>query len=103
MMLGELITALEDADPDYVAPMGFGEPGSYRGDYAQVAFRPETNVTVGYMLRMAKSALGSTFTGYKGGEFTMSRYTDCYINRYGEIDGDRIGPVLVGYLTGEYR
>lgn len=103
MTLGELITALEAADRDHIAPLGFGEPMSYRGDYAELAFEPAENVTVGSMLANARSALGRTFEGYKGGEFTMNEYSACYINRYGESGGDRIGPVLVAYMTGKAK
>lgn len=100
MTLGELIEALEAADPNHVAPLGFGVPFSWRGNYADIAFEPQSNVTVGSMLEHARSALGKTFRGYKGGEFTMHEYTDCYIDRYGESGGDKIGPLLVAYMTG---
>ena len=100
MGLQELIDALAAADQDHVAPIGFGEPMSYRGYYEELAFEPARNVTVASMLSHAKSALGATFTGYKGGEFTMHAHTDCYISEYGKTGGDKIGPVLVAYLTG---
>ena len=48
----------------------------------------------GEMLEHANSALGATFTGYKGGEYTMHEYTDCWIAEYGKSDGDKIGPTL---------
>lgn len=100
MTLIDLIRALEDADPEYVAPLGFSTPMSYRGYYHCVAFEPATNVTVASMLEHARSALGATFTGYKGGNYQMGEHTDCYIAQYGCADGDLIGPVLVAYLTG---
>lgn len=100
MGLQELIDALSAADQTHVAPLGFGEPMSYRGYYEELAFEPARNVTVASMLAHAKSALGATFTGYKGGEFTMHAHTDCYIAKYREVGGDKIGPVLVAYLTG---
>ncbi len=100
MGLQDLIDALAAADQEHVAPLGFAEPMSYRGDYSQLAFAPTKNVTVASMLQHARSALGQTFEGYKGGEFKMDKWTDCYINEYGESGGDRIGPVLVAYLTG---
>lgn len=101
MGLQELIDALAAADQTYIAPLGFGSPHSYRGYYFDLAFEPAENVTVASMLTHAKSALGATFTGYKGGEYTMGEYTDCYIAGYGESGGDRIGPVLIAYLTGK--
>ena len=101
MVLHQLIEALENADQEYVAPIGFGYPMSYRGDYADVAFEPVQNATVASMLAHAKSALGTTFFGYKGGEYTMHEYTSCYIANNGEL-GDEIGPVLIAYLTGQF-
>lgn len=101
MGLQELIDALSAADPEHVAPLGFGAPMSYRGDYCALAFNPERNVTVASMLAHARSALGATFEGYNGGDFTMHEYTYCYIGAYGESGGDRIGPWLVAYMTGQ--
>ena len=101
MGLQALINALAAADQDYVAPLGFAEPMSYRGSYYDVAFEPAHNVTVASMLSHAKKALGATFIGYKGGDYTMGPYTPCYIARWGECDGDMIGPILVAYLTGQ--
>lgn len=101
MMLCNLIEALETADQTHVAPLGFGEPMSWRGNYRELAFEPAENVTVAEMLAHARSALGRTFEGYKGGEYTMKEYTNCHIARYGEDGGDGIGPVLVAYLTGK--
>lgn len=98
--LGALIAALEAADQTHVAPMGFGEGMSYRGYYDELAFEPKPNVTVAEMLASAKACLEATFTGYKGGEYTMHDVTDVWISRYGCCDGDAIGPTLLAYLTG---
>jgi len=103
MGLGELIAALSGANQEHIAPMGFGTPMSWRGDYSQLAFAPAVNVTVASMLANARSALGKTFIGYKGGEFKMHEFVDCYIDEYGESGGDKIGPVLIAYLTGEHH
>lgn len=100
MYLRELIEALAGADQDYIAPLGFGRPDSYRGYYDHVAFTPERNVSVASMLANARSAMGATFEGYKGGEYTMGEFAPCWIARYGSSEGDCIGPTLVAYLTG---
>lgn len=100
MNLGQLIDALEDAPQDYVAPLGFGTPHSYRGYYEDVAFSPAQNVPVCEMLAWAKYALNRKFDGYKGGVFTMHPYVDCYIADYDTSSGDKIGPTLVAYMTG---
>jgi hypothetical protein len=81
--LAELIARLEAANPQQVVTRGFDSPHSYRGDYMDLAFEPATDITVGDMLDAARSALGETFTGYKGGDFTMDGYTDCWLAEYG--------------------
>lgn len=88
MNLGELIERLENIPDDLVFPNGFGEPMSWRGVYAELAFNPENNVTAGSMLENAKSAVGKTFTGYKGGDFMMTLDTDVHIASYGSYGGD---------------
>lgn len=87
MNIGDLIKQLEEYNPDTVVPSGFGAPHSYRGDYYSVAFEPVEVTTIGEMLEHAKSALGATFTGCKGGEYAMDRYSDCGIAAYGYWGG----------------
>lgn len=93
-MLKELIDWLAEQNPELTVPFGFGEPASYRGYYEDVAFEPKANVTFGEMLGHAKGALGATFNGYKGGEFTMNEYTDVWIASWGRSEGDKIGPTI---------
>ncbi|MDE2233816.1 MAG: hypothetical protein KGJ90_06985 [Patescibacteria group bacterium] len=91
-----MIKWLEKQDPSYIVTHGFGEPASYRGNYADVAFVPKENVTFGSMLAHAKSALNSTFSGYKGGQYTMHEYVEAYIAEYGECtNADRIGLTMM--------
>lgn len=94
-MLKDLIECLEKQNPDAIVPHGFGCPMSYRGDYSQLAFEPVENARIGDMLEHAKSALGATFEGYKGGNYTMYEYTDCWIAKYGSSEGDNIGPTIL--------
>lgn len=103
MYLGQLIEALEAADQDHVCPMGFARPHSYRGFYEDLAFEPEPNMRVADMLACAKSALGETFQGWKGGDYKMHEYTTCWLAERGESNGDGIGPVLLGYLLGTHN
>lgn len=95
MALKHVIESLEKLDPEKTVPYGFGEPMSYRGDYYQVAFEPVENAKIGDMLKFAKEALGAKFGGYKGGVFTMTEWSECFISPYGESGGDRIGPTLL--------
>jgi hypothetical protein len=93
--LADLIAALEAENPARVLPYGFTGPHSYRGDYMDLAFEPASNVTVGAMPADARSALGATFHGYKGGEYEMGEYTSCWLDEYGSGDGETIGPLLL--------
>lgn len=98
LTLKELITQLESLDQDKVISYGFGSPMSYRGYYDELAFEPEENVTVSHMLENALSALGKTFEGYKGGDFTMRENTPCWIAHYGNT-GDEINDTLLSYWS----
>lgn len=88
MNLGELITLLEGVDPNLVFPKGFGEPDSWRGVYAEIAFEPAENVSAASMLAHAKSANGARFNGYKGGSYLMGLETPVHIERYGCYSGE---------------
>ncbi|MER7135333.1 hypothetical protein ABT358_02170 [Streptomyces sp. NPDC000341] len=98
MTLDELLTALGKANPDLVLPNGFNSPHSYRGYYDELAFEPASNVTVGSMISAAWSAHGETYTGYKGGEYTMGRHTECWLAFEGSSGGEEITPALLDSL-----
>jgi len=100
MTLQELIDTLSSCNPATRVLLGFGNPHSYRGVYDELAFESVEGTTVGAMLAAAKDALGSTYAGYKGGEYTMTPYTPVWLARQGQGDGDTIGPVLLAYMTG---
>lgn len=84
MQLKNLIKWLERQDPSATVKHGFGSPHSDRGDYSELAFSPVESTTFGEMLAHAKSALGATFQGWKGGYFIMYEYTPCHIAEYGD-------------------
>lgn len=100
MTLGELIEHLEREDPDRVVPLGFTHAHSYRGYYGDLAFEPCEHTTVGAMLAEVRGALGQTFTGYKGGEYTMGEYTDVWLAEWGRT-GEGLGPILLAYMLGK--
>jgi len=97
MILKHLIARLEDAYPEHIVRVGFNNPHSYRGYYEDLAFKPVENITVREMLEAAKSALGCTFEGYKGGKFKMSEFSECWLAHWGER-GEVIGNVLLDYM-----
>lgn len=84
MTLGELIKQLEAYPQDLVVKHGFGSPHSDRGNYSDIAFTPEENVSIASMLAHARSAVGKYFSGWKGGEYLMDVSTDAYIGKWGE-------------------
>ena len=72
MTLGELIDELRYLPPSY--DIYLSSPHAYRDYYCDVAFKPRC-VTVRKAYFEAMSADGETFTGYKGGDFTMTSTT----------------------------
>lgn len=83
MTLGELIKILEELPQDAVVPRGFHNPHSWRGIYAELAFEPKEKVRISEMLADAKSAVGTIYEGWKGGDFPMGEYTEVHISERG--------------------
>jgi hypothetical protein len=94
--LGMLIEWLGKQNQNLIVKDGFGHPHCDRGDYSELSFDPKPDALISDMLAHAKSALGATFTGWKGGEFTMHDYTPVMIGEDGEC-GDEIGPIHFKY------
>ena len=84
MYLFELIDWLENQDHALTVPDGFGRPHCDRGSYCDLAFDPVSEATIGDMLDHARSAMGETYTGWKGGDYTMDKWTDVLIGIHGE-------------------
>jgi hypothetical protein len=101
LTLGGLIDALAAADQGALVRYDFSEanpsaPESYRGYYSDLSFPPSSSpITVGEILKEAKDAIGSTFEGYKGGDFTMSTETTLWASPYGSASGRAI----MGFAT----
>lgn len=103
MTLGMLIEELRKHDRNKVVRHGFANPHSYRGYYHDLAFEPKVHVTIGEMLDAAESALGATYQGWKGGDYTMDEYTTCWLALEGSADDDdqNIGPLLLKYILND--
>lgn len=117
LTLGELILTLEKFDPgmpikvERVAPTNddpslwnYGDVESYRGYYSDlyIDYTYNDERTVEYALDNLRSAVGETFEGYKGGDYTMSRHTPIWVDQYSCCDGigvigaeDRDGTVVI--------
>lgn len=101
MILKELIQILEaSCDRHERVRRGFHQPHSYRGYYSELAFEPAENVTIQSMLDCAKEALGSTYTGWKGGDYVMNEYSDVYLANIGST-GEELGKTLLLYMLGD--
>ena len=99
LTLGDLIDRLrQEPDQSKRLKVGFRSPHSYRGYYADLAFEITEGVTVGEMLAAAESALGSTYQGWKGGDYTMHDYTDTWLVAEEGDCGESIGAVLLSLL-----
>lgn len=103
MRLGTLIAklkAMPSAAVLYWNPItddmeGVGEhPGgfdSYRGYYERLAIDPDgPPCTVAEFVKRARACVGTTFHGWKGGEFVMTENTLVHIARRGETTDNRI-------------
>lgn len=76
-------------DFEYFFPVRFD---SWRGIYSELCLnfatfehKPGTPepLTVSAFLEMAKGVIGKTFTGYKGGEYTIKTTTPIWVANYG--------------------
>jgi hypothetical protein len=90
--LGELITLLKHRPQDDQVRFDFGGfipryVASYRGFYEQLAIGYDEDwqkpVTVAELLIQLRGAVGATFTGYKGGEYTMDASTPVWAANHG--------------------
>ncbi len=100
LSLGEIISEMEKHSPLQPMRIGFTHAHSYRGDYYQLGVEPIQGTTIGDSLAILKGAIGKTFQGYKGGDYTMHDETSVYISVYGEGDGDKLGSLLLAYMLG---
>lgn len=88
LTLGGLLEALGTAPDAMTVEFDTGgspcRPHSYRGYYSDLALEKTSDtVTVASLRREADGALGNTFEGYKGGDFTMSERTPLWNAYYG--------------------
>lgn len=107
MTLGELIDRLHEFNDVVTVRVGGGPVHlypdcsirSYRGVYEDLALGVtlEHGCCVRQLLDVLEGAVGETFTGYKGGEFVMTRDTRVWLANYGCLDGapvEGVSPLL---------
>ena len=98
MNLGQLIERLKREDPNREIPIGFCNPHSHRGDYSQLAFEVELEVTIRSLLSAAEHAVNRDFEGYKGGSYRMTLETECYLTSDQSMSGIKIDTALLDRL-----
>jgi len=95
--LGEVILLLRAAPPTDIVKLDFTDQnphslGSYRGYYEDLSLEYGTlygeeagssPITVKQLLEMFEQAVGKTYQGYKGGDFTMHTKTLVWVAPYG--------------------
>lgn len=89
--LGETIQILESLSPErrkLIVPCGFHAPHSWRGIYAELAFSSIDKISIQQMLETAQSAVGSVYTGWKGGDYEMNPSTRVHLSMIGHADDE---------------
>lgn len=97
MLLKQVIKVLEGYPENWRVRVGFKRPHSYRGYYERLAFEPASDVTIGEMLACARAAVGQTYQGLKGGDYTMDEYTEVYLSQWGNT-GYQLSPPLFLFM-----
>lgn len=95
MRLGQLIDALKMSPQENVllvsGPTSLGPTSvnSYRGYYEDLAIAVEEGARpkVCDFVRVLEQAIGKTFQGYKGGDYTMDKGTLVWVSNYGRASG----------------
>lgn len=101
--LGELIQKLSECDlskrlfavvenqPDEPKAIPLPSLCSYRGVYRDLAIEmtmnPERIVSVQSILNELRFAVGTEYSGYKGGEYLMTQATIVWLSNYGQCSG----------------
>lgn len=97
--LGELVEWASSFNPTVRLPCLLN-PHSYRGYYSDLAFEADFTKTKSAteLYNLLEGCLGTTFEGYKGGEYTMTKDTLVWIANYG-CEGHRLVDMYSSYLT----
>jgi hypothetical protein len=82
--LGNLMNRLRGLPQDM--PILLGRANSYRGYYCDLAFEPLVQpCTVKEARQEVEQANGTTFEGWKGGDYTMARDTPVWYSHRGDV------------------
>lgn len=90
MTIEAILDALKVLPEDHLTPHGWDECYSYRGYYSELAVN-RALTTIRIMRATLEDAIGQTFQGYKGGDYTMTNDTGVWRADYG-VTGPPITP-----------
>lgn len=102
LSLGQLIDKMEEVDMEdecfITYDWAFAKPtvlDSWRGSYAELAIGYDMEgdyyaTCAHQFLEKLKSAVEETFTGYKGGNFTMTKNTPLWVSNYSETGNTQV-------------
>lgn len=76
------ILGLFDADQEIINVSPEETVMSYRGYYEDLCIKPGEGCTVEHLRKVLDDAWGETFTGYKGGSYTMHGRTPLWFADY---------------------
>jgi hypothetical protein len=105
--LGELVDLLKQVERDEQTTVMFDFCGlapdkirSYRGYYEQLSVDYREGITLlEPFISDLDLAIGQTYEGYKGGEFTMHRGTPLWVSPYGRAETTVITGIMKHYNT----
>ncbi|MCA9878442.1 MAG: hypothetical protein KC442_11690 [Thermomicrobiales bacterium] len=107
LSLGELIAQLEKQDPGHSIQFDFCRAipttlASWRGAYDELALGFDMDgkdPSVGELLEHLRTAVGRTYTGWKGGDFVMSLETPVWVAN----PGDGCNTAIIGVEGIDYQ
>ena len=95
LTVGEVLQILEEMPSNKVAKNGWDGWFSDRGFYEVLALQPVRHVNVESMIQVLEAALeAGVMTGYKGGEYPITKDTSCKIGQWGS-SGNWLTPTLL--------
>lgn len=103
MTIGEMLSVLKRKDQELDVMLDFVHfrPDgchSYRGYYEDLAigYKAGGDMKVWQLVKLLDDASGQTFTGYKGGEYSMSSDTPVWVANHNEAGGTGIVDIQDG-------
>jgi hypothetical protein len=101
LTLGKAIEILKTIDPSFTIMSDFNgqgpcSPHSYRGYYSDLSIDIQDDIAlVGDFLKELEKSYGKTFTGYKGGDFLMTKDTPLWCAPYGNTGRAIMGITII--------